>query len=78
MSFQYDVGSSGCRFDIDTGWAEDSPDYIAEEAAKDYYENHDGWEASWPQNITIYKGDNVLGKFEVNLEHEPTFSANEI
>ena len=61
-------------------WPEDSAWLIAEEAAKDYYE--DGGYESWhndSRNFTILLPDGtLLGKFEVFLEYEPTFFATEI
>ncbi len=46
-------------------------------AAEDYFRNHDGWEASWPQTICV----ELEGKtqvFKVNMEAEPHFYASEI
>ena len=53
--------------------------WMAEAAAQDYWDNHDGWETSWPINITIWDADgNKLGECEVEMETVPTFSAGEI
>jgi len=55
--------------------------WLVEEMAKDYVTNHDGWEianhwcgtyrefAVWDSNKEF------IGKFDVLLEYEPTFSA---
>ena len=45
---------------------------MVQDAAEDYWENHDGWEDHWPLNID---GKSV-GLFEVVMEMEPTFSAS--
>ncbi|MDI6637075.1 hypothetical protein [Pantoea dispersa] len=48
---------------------------IAQEAAEDFYENHDGWEAAWPREIEIFADGLSLGIFEVEREFTPVFSA---
>lgn len=57
---------------------EDTWDYeqLAQEAAEDYWENHDGWESHWPLNIELFADGNSVGMFEVVMEMEPTFSAS--
>jgi hypothetical protein len=59
------------RFDED-------PIGAAELAAKDHYDNHDGWDSSWPMSFVIL-GENKepLGRFLVDMEDEPVFSASE-
>ena len=76
--YTYVVDNGGYHIPIDTDWLEDSADYIAEEAAEDYYDNRDGWEDKWPKIISIYKDSRLLGRFEVDIEYEPTFSASKI
>lgn len=49
---------------------------LAQEAAEDYWENHDGWESRWPLNIELFVDGGSVGVFEVVMEMEPTFSAN--
>ena len=78
MKIKYEVNDGGYKFDLETNWDKGSPEYIAEDAAKDYYDNHDGWESSWPINIEVYDGDKSIGLCSVELEHDPTFSAIEI
>lgn len=48
---------------------------IIEECAKDYWHNHDGWEENWPLDIVLHDGmdGNVIAKFTVDMEAEPTF-----
>ncbi|HGY3930753.1 TPA: hypothetical protein ACNVXV_002074 [Citrobacter koseri] len=57
---------------------EDAWDYeqLAQEAAEDYWENHDGWESRWPLNIELFADGSSVGMFEVVMETEPTFSAS--
>jgi len=65
--------------EFESAWVgKDSAEYIAEDAAEDYFENHDGWESSWPQSFQIWtEDDEDYGVFEVEMEHEPVFSASE-
>ena len=55
-------------------------EYIASEAAEDYYDNHDGWETHWPVEITLHEqdGSEPVCKFEVELTMIPSFHAIEI
>lgn len=53
-------------------------DMKAEEAAEDYHDNHDGWEANWPLTIKIADSESHLGTFEVDREARPYFSAREL
>lgn len=48
---------------------------IADELAEDYNDNHDGWEASWPLELRIYKDGVEVARFEVEKEMVPSFSA---
>lgn len=52
-------------------------DTIAEECAKDWHANKDGWEGSWPRVFSVYRQPTgpAFARFEVALEYEPTFSA---
>ena len=54
-------------------------DYItewAEKAAENYYDEHGGWEASWPCHIWLWKEDaTLIGCYLVTLEAVPTFRA---
>lgn len=48
---------------------------IARECAEDFHSNHDGWEALWPRDITLYETDDgpPLASFEVEREAVPEF-----
>jgi hypothetical protein len=66
----YEFESNG-TVDWETGKA-----WVAEEAAKDFFYNHDGWEMKWPIDFTLYDGEELLGKYEVDMEQVPQFCAN--
>jgi hypothetical protein len=63
---------------LDSEWDEDCPDYVAEDAGQDNYDNHDGWEDSWPMKFEIFSEGKSLGVYWVNMEAEPRFYANEV
>ena len=72
-------GEDEPTFCIDSVWTEpDEYDWLAEEVAEDYHANHDGWEDDWPVTFTIWKGDECLGKWSVDLEAVPSFSARAV
>ena len=47
----------------------------AEEAAEDYFNNHDGWEARWPRTFTLYKSEHgeAVARLTVDMETQPSF-----
>ncbi len=55
--------------------------WLVEDMASDYLRNYDGWEIadSWQgeyRDFVVWDSDkNLIGKFEVLLEYEPSFSA---
>lgn len=51
--------------------------YAAEEAAEDYFYNHDGWEDGWPIQLELYIDCKSIGMFTVDYESRPVFSAYE-
>lgn len=63
-------------WELDSAWDGENPVSMAEEAAADYHSNHDGWEASWPVEITLYRMDgSEIGRYKVEREAEPVFYA---
>lgn len=76
--YRYDWQTS--NYDLTDEWDLES---LAEECAKDYHFNHDGWEdRSWNNSqdtkaFWIWIDENTKKKFEVELEYEPRFSARE-
>ena len=66
---------SACECDLhyyDGGWS-------AEIFAKDYYDNHDGWEDDWPITFRTWDEEGVwLGDYMVELDYDPTFNATEV
>lgn len=74
----YSIDDDDYRFELVTvhrrDWSE-----CAVEAAEDYHFNHDGWESSWPLNITLYESEDgpAVAKYEVERETVPEFHAIE-
>ena len=51
-------------------------EYIAEDAAEDHFDNHDGWESTWPLTFVLYdEGKNEIGRFLVQQDARPDFHA---
>jgi hypothetical protein len=51
---------------------------VVDDLATDFHSNHDGWEASWPLEIRIYRDGQEVARFEVEREYEPTFYSREL
>ena len=75
----YSVGDDNYRLETKTNYdIHKRPKRVAEDAAEDYHDNHDGWESSsWPVEITLYETQDgpALGVFEVDREAQPVFMA---
>ncbi len=56
--------------------------WMVEEMAKDYLNNHDGWEIAhkwcgYYRTFVLWDDNkNLVGEFDVLLEYEPTFQAS--
>ena len=59
---------------------DEDADDMAERAAEDLWDNHDGWESSWPLVISIHKteGGPEMARFSVEMEARPYFYANDL
>jgi len=59
---------------------DDDPELAAQEAAEDYFTNHDGWESNWPLTIALHEteGGPEKCRFRVDLETEPVFCAKRV
>lgn len=80
MEYRYSVDNASFEdsYAFKTNFSEDNPEWVAEEAAKDYHSNHDGWEDSWPLDFELFTAAGVsLGVFTVEREAVPSFSATE-
>lgn len=80
---QYAVNGAGIKFahhldpqDVDESTDDWEYELMVQDAAEDYWSNHDGWESHWPLNIELFVDGNSVGVFEVVMETEPTFSAS--
>lgn len=68
-------GLEGQSFDLQSVFLPSATGWLAEEAAEDFYNEHDGWEWSWPATVTVFSGNDTLGRFIVHMEMKPSFSA---
>ena len=74
---EYEVDGGG-RYHIRTSrkYGENYEGF-AQDAAQDYYDCHDGWEASWPLEIKVYSDGEFVGTFDAEMEMQPTFLVSE-
>lgn len=68
------------RYGFKSVWDADNLENLAEDAAEDFHNGHDGWESQWPLTFNIYdaEGERLLGTCTVEREHNPTFAASKI
>ena len=76
MLVEYEVDNGGHKFEFNTTWIVQYDCYIIEEAAEDYFNNHDGWENNWPIRIELFIESESIGIYSVELESTPIFSAS--
>ena len=74
----YSASDGSDRFPCRTSWEINAYLWIAEDCADDYHSNHDGWESSWPLNITLYETEDgpAIAEFIVERESQPVFYAS--
>lgn len=68
-------------YELKTSWdIDEDPDYIAQDAADDYYSSHDGWESDWPLTIALHEHEDGPEKTRmiVDMEALPNFTARHI
>lgn len=78
MTVRYRAGDSDdvFEFDIADGITWDN-EALAEMAAEDYFDCHDGWESKWPLAFTLLdKLGAVIEHFVVHREDVPSFTAH--
>ena len=76
--YQYGTCDTGSTpyYELRCIWGPDDLEYLAEEAAEDYFNNHDGWESSWPLTFTIFQDEKKIGQIVVDMETVPRFHAH--
>ena len=82
-NYEYTVEARGPSYPSDayklsSDFGPEDLEWVAEDAGRDYWNSHDGWECRWPLKFEIFAQGKSLGRFEVGVEVEPTFSANQI
>lgn len=74
----YSIDDDNHSYPLETNWdIHEDGEYAAQDAAEDYHSNHDGWEASWPVDVSLRetKDGPVIATYQVEREYEPQFSA---
>ena len=59
---------------------EDDTEWLAQEAAEDWHNFHDGWESNWDNGVTFWlwtEAGKLVGSFSITREYEPRFSATQ-
>ncbi len=64
----------------ETTWNFADPDYLAEECAENYHNEHDGWESEWPLTFVLYETENgpERARMSVDRESVPSFTATKV
>lgn len=76
--YMYAIDGIDDLFDFTSVFLPSAAGWLAEEAGQDFFDNHDGWEWSWPAKVTVFNGDVSLGEFSVEMERVASFSAYEV
>ncbi len=76
MKTEYLVNGSAIEFPTD--WDAENIEYMVQDAAEHFHENHDGAECSWPLAFELYIDDDSMGTFKVEREFSPEFSVEQI
>lgn len=56
-----------------SSWPPVEGEWVADDFGEYYWDNCDGWEASWPLTVTIYYDDEPIGTFDIEMEAVPQF-----
>lgn len=77
--YNKEILSTKPAYTLNTHWnIHEDTNYVAEEAAEQYHDDHDGFEATWPLLIQLFDEDNnSVALQEVEREFEPVFSSRE-
>lgn len=73
--YEYSVEPYDDRYSFESKFTADSKHWLAEDAAEEFFHEHDGWESKWPLVFNVYDDDRHLGRYSVDVEHQPHFSA---
>ena len=63
-------------FEVETTAVE--AEWVARDAAADYWENHEGWASVWPVVLTVQMPDGSEHSFNVMQEYEPVFDVDPV
>lgn len=79
-SLEYSMGDSDHRFNFPKGQNTYSGNWwmLADDLAEDFFDNHDGWESSWPQTLRIFSRGEQVAAFTVEMEREPVFRSYDL
>jgi hypothetical protein len=76
-TYEYTVDKDEARYEFKSKFVPESY-WVFEDAAEDFYHEHDGWECGWPMRFDVYNEGRWLGARDVHMEMEPNFTAFDI
>jgi hypothetical protein len=76
--YEYTVHPYEDRYEFRSSFSPSAAHWLAEEAAEDFFSEHDGWECAWPLAFRVFDGDVDLGLWSVDMESRPHFMATEL
>ena len=72
--YKYAVDGVVHDLEVESVWDGDDPEMVADDCATNFYNEHDGREATWPLTFEIVGEDGAsLGRYEIHLEFDPSF-----
>ena len=74
-TYGYTVDNDEYRYEFKSSLGPASGEWLAEEAAEHDYSSGDGLSDEWPLVFGLYNGDELLGRYKIEMEHCPHFSA---
>lgn len=76
--YEYAVHPHDERYEFSSVFTTDAVYWLAEDAAEDFFNEHDGWDSSWPLTFRIFSDGFDLGFWSVDVERVPQFSATRL
>ena len=73
--------SINLKYDVTVETALERTFVFADDCAKDYWDNHDGWESGWPLEFHLYESEDANKPFHkclVSMEMNPNFSCKDL
>ncbi|WOE32790.1 MULTISPECIES: hypothetical protein [unclassified Acinetobacter] len=69
------------KHDTDVEYISRNAFVFADDCAEDYYDNHDGWESTWPLEFHLYESEDADKPFHkclISIQINPSFSCKDL